>query len=72
MGIQVYFQYILIGINDNFEIKNIKGILKFNPEKQPSEPRSVDPHLILLLKQIQLNPQLYTKDQTEIVLRPYR
>lgn len=40
--------------------------------ERKSEPRQIDPQLIYLLKDFKLNPQLYTKEKTEQLLKPYR
>ncbi len=37
-----------------------------------SEPRQIDPQLIYLLKEFKLNPQMYPKERTEQLLKPYR
>lgn len=42
------------------------------PEKPPLEPRNINPQLILLLKDLKLNPTIYSKDKTEQLLKPYR
>lgn len=55
----------------------IKGILKMpggerGPERGRSEPRQIDPQLIYLLRDFKLNPQVYTKEKMEVMLKPYR
>jgi len=41
-------------------------------ERSRSETRQIDPQLIYLLRDFKLNPQLYTKEKTEQLLKPYR
>lgn len=55
----------------------LRGILKLpngerGPERGRSEPRQIDPQLIYLLRDFKLNPQLYSKEKTEQLLKPYR
>lgn len=41
-------------------------------ERTRSEPRQIDPQLIYLIREFKLNPQAYTKEKTEQLLKPYR
>jgi hypothetical protein len=41
-------------------------------ERTQSEPRTINPNLIYLLKDIKLNPSMYNKERTEQLLKPYK
>ena len=41
-------------------------------ERSRSESRQIDPKLIYLLKDFKINPQLYTKERTEQLLKPFK
>jgi hypothetical protein len=41
-------------------------------ERGRSESRQIDPQLIYLLRDFKLNPQVYSKEKTEQLLKPYR
>jgi hypothetical protein len=42
------------------------------PLAPATEPRPIDPQLILLLKDLKINPSQYTKEKTEQLLKPYK
>jgi hypothetical protein len=40
--------------------------------KEKAQPKTIDPQLIALLKDIKQNPSQYSKEKSEALLRPYK
>lgn len=53
----------------------LKGILKMpqdRPERQKSEPRTISPELVTILRNLKQNPNYYGKELTEKLLKPFK